>query len=243
VSCHKYTAAQSESENVHQKAKPLYNPRPSQKHYLPRRSYLRGLRRAEGNLEVGQALVAHSVGRAAVIDLIGVGPSFAGAAVVREADFTGASRVAGLDGDALLAAGHDRQVIGGAGQVRPGAVAELEKSLGCPLVLVHRQAQAGLLEWGLDGARVTRADGRGRRHLVDRELRRDLVDGKSVGLVAMVVDMEVEGVRALALVQVRVLVGDGTGQEGRRGGKSQSEELHFRCGAFLKMVRRRGGIV
>jgi len=174
--------------------------------------------RAEGDLEVGLALVADGVGGGAVGDLVRVGPALA----EREAVLLGAdldlALVAAvavverldLDADLLVRAGHHADIVGNALDAAPATVAELGKRLGSPLgsgALVggSGQPQANVLVVGGDLGVTTRSDLSRLALGVHLEVAGDLEQTEVLGVGALVVDME--GVSVVTRLQGGVTCG------------------------------------
>jgi hypothetical protein len=189
-----------------------------------RQSTLR--RRAEDDFEVHLAGVADSVSGAAVLALVGVGPGLVQVAVVERAFLGRALGLGGVDGhsDVGRDAVHDGDVVGGAFEAVVRAVAEFEESLGFPDAGeapfgVAGEAHADALVGGGDGVGLVLADGDGVADLERLEGRGDFVDAELLAGVAVVDDLDVEGVVTLD--------GSGCCHQGEQGADEEACGVHF----------------
>lgn len=207
--------------------------------------------RAEDNLEVGLAVVADGVSRAAVLGLIRVGPALGRVAAVRIALLARAivcvagAVHSGVDGkaDVAFTSLHEGEVVSSAVHVAHLTVAELSKSLSLPLagrapLSVAGEAQADVLEGSRDGLGLVLSDGDRLRGGVDHvEASSDFVQAKVLGGRAVVGNLDVEGVGG-AWLDVGGSVGDRDGccRQGEQGTEEPACGIHFalycddRCG-------------
>lgn len=156
--------------------------------------------RAPDNSEVRLAVIADSVCRATLIDLIWVCPSLISCTVARAADFAWASWILGIDSN-TSSAPHDRKIVSRASHATVRAISELEESLcvplsGSALVGSSRQTSANKAEGCGYSARASGSDWNGAADGAHGEAGRDGEDSERQVRCAVVLDVDFEVVAA-----------------------------------------------
>lgn len=193
---------------------------------------------AEDDLEIRLAVVADGISRAAILDLVRVGPALRQWTVPGEASLARALLGALAVGNRIdtnanirITALHDRKVISSALLTSVLAIAKLEKSLNLPLLRsapfrVTGKAHAEVLERRLDCVHFLGIDV-GRLGALDHlEAGCDLVEGDLLSPGAVVPDVDVESVSCVALDE-GVVDGCCCGRQGEQRGEEPVLSVHF----------------
>jgi len=156
--------------------------------------------RTPHDVEVGLAVVADGISRAAILYLILVRPALIERTIGGRAEFAWTRGVLGIDCEAVVAA-HDGEIVGGALNAVECTVAELEERLRSPLgcgglVGRARDAHANALVRGLESAVGACWDVDGLGDGVHGEAGADLVDAEAHVRAAVVVDGDIESIAA-----------------------------------------------
>jgi len=185
-------------------------------------------------------MVADSIGRASLVDLVRIGATLRSRAVPGSTGLDGTPATSPAIGDGedananvLVATSHDGEIVSRSLNTCVCAVAELEESLVVPLprgtpLGVTGEAHAGGLERSHDGLGAFGGDVDGCGLLDHLEVAGDLVQSELLGPLALVHDDDFEVVLSTGIKSGGVVVEGGysAGGECQECGKGQPGEMH-----------------